>query len=60
MANFGARAVVEQAGSLEEMGRQGDFAVAGEGVRALRVLLEKFLPEMQGALRRVQEKQVLT
>jgi two-component system sensor histidine kinase/response regulator len=60
VANFGARAVVEQAGSLEEMGRQGDFAVAGEGVRALRVLLEKFLPEMQGALRRVQEKQVLT
>ncbi len=60
VANFGARAVVAQAQALEEMGRKSDLAHAGQGVLVLRASLEKFVPELQGALWRVKEKQVLT
>jgi hypothetical protein len=60
VANFGAKAVVERVRALEELGRQGDLGPAGQSVRELRVILEKFLPELQGALWRVREKQVLT
>jgi two-component system sensor histidine kinase/response regulator len=60
VANFGAKAVVERAKSLEEIGRRGDLASAGQGVQELRAILEQFLPELQGALWRAKEKQVLT
>jgi two-component system sensor histidine kinase/response regulator len=59
VANFGAKAVVEQAEALETMGKSGDLSSAADGSRALRALLNRFEPELRGALRRAAEQVVM-
>jgi Hpt domain len=56
VANFGARAVVEQAEALETMGKDGDLRSADEAAKALRTLIDQFVPELQAALGRAVAK----
>lgn len=58
VANFGAKALVEQAGALEMMGKDGDLASAVEGGCALRALMEAFEPELQTARKKAMEQVV--
>ena len=58
VANFGAKAVVEQAETLETMGKTGDFSSVADDSRSLRALLSRFEPELRGALRRATEQVV--
>jgi PAS domain S-box-containing protein len=60
VANFGAKPIVEQAKTLEEIGRSGDFAPAAEAACVLRSLMEKFVPELRAAVARAADKQVVT
>jgi two-component system sensor histidine kinase/response regulator len=59
VANFGAKAVVEQARALEMMGRNGNLSSAADGNAVLRVLTDKFVLELRAALSRAKEEQVL-
>jgi CheY-like chemotaxis protein len=59
VANFGAKAVVEQARALEMIGKNGDLSSADEGWRRLRALMAKLIPELQAALERATEEQVV-
>ena len=59
VANFGAKAVVEKAKALEMIGRSGDLSSAADGWRALRATMAKFVPELQAALVRATEEQVV-
>jgi len=58
VANFGAKALVEQAAALETMGKNGNFAGAQEGGAALRALMDEFEPELQAALKNAMEQVV--
>jgi CheY-like chemotaxis protein len=59
VANFGAEAVVEQAKALEMVGRGGDMTHAGEILQSLRSLIAALQPELEAALEKATEKQVL-
>ena len=59
VANFGAKAVVEQAEALETMGKDGKLSSAVEGGAALRALVSQFEPELQAALKRAMEQVVM-
>jgi CheY-like chemotaxis protein len=50
VANFGARAVVDQAKALEMMGKSGDLASADDAAQSLRALMDKLVPELHSAL----------
>ena len=58
VANFGALALVKQAGELEAMGKDGDLWSAVEGGCALRALMETFEPELQAARKKAMEQVV--
>jgi CheY-like chemotaxis protein len=51
VANFGARAVVDQAKELEMMGKSGDLASADDAAQSLRALMNKLVPELESALK---------
>lgn len=59
VANFGAKAVVEQAAALETMGKNGSFAFAVEGAAKLRALMVKFEPELRSALKTATKQVVM-
>ena len=60
VANFGARAVVDQAKELEMMGKSGDLEPANDAAQSLRALMQKLLPELESALEKATEKQAFT
>ena len=60
VANFGARAVVDQAKALEMMGKSGDLEPANDAAQSLRALMLKLLPELESALEKATEKQAFT
>jgi two-component system sensor histidine kinase/response regulator len=60
VANFGARAVVAQAKTLEMMGKDGDLASADDAAQSLRALMEKLVPELESALEKATETQAST
>jgi HPt (histidine-containing phosphotransfer) domain-containing protein len=49
VANFGARAVVDQAKELEMMGKSGDLASADDAAQSLRALMNKLVPQLEFA-----------
>ena len=49
VANFGAKAVVEQASTIETIGRSGDLAAAREAALVLRTLMDRFAPQLEAA-----------
>ena len=49
VANFGAKAVVEQARTIEMIGKSGDLADAREATLVLRTLMDRFAPELEAA-----------
>jgi two-component system sensor histidine kinase/response regulator len=51
VANFGARAVVDQAKALEMMGNSGDLASADDAAQSLRALMLKLVPQLESALK---------
>jgi len=51
VANFGARAVVDQAKELEMMGKSGDLASADDAAQSLRALMNKLVPQLESALK---------
>jgi HPt (histidine-containing phosphotransfer) domain-containing protein len=60
VANFGARAVVDQAKELEMMGKSGDLASADDAAQSLRALMEKLVPELESAVEKATEKGAFT
>ena len=56
VANFGAKAAVDQAKALEMMGKAGDLVSAAAATQSLRALMEKLVPELESALEKVTEK----
>ena len=58
VANFGAESVVEQAKTLEIMGKDGDLSGADEACQSLHALMKALLPELEAALGKATEKQV--
>jgi CheY-like chemotaxis protein len=59
VANFGAKALVEQSAALEKMGKNGNFSCAIEGGAALRALMDEFEPQLQAALKTAMEQVVM-
>jgi HPt (histidine-containing phosphotransfer) domain-containing protein len=57
VSNFGAQPVVEQAKTLELMGKKGDLAGADEARQSLHALIDALAPELEAAVRKVREKQ---
>ena len=57
VANFGAKAVVDQAKALEMMGKNGDLAPADDAAQSLRALMNVLVPELESALEKATEKQ---
>jgi len=57
VANFGAESVVEQAKTLEIMGKDGDLSGADEACQSLHALMKALLPELEAALGKATEKQ---
>jgi two-component system, sensor histidine kinase and response regulator len=60
VANFGARAVVDQATTLEMMGKSGDLESADDAAQSLRALMEKLVPELESAVEKATEKGAFT
>jgi two-component system sensor histidine kinase/response regulator len=56
VANFGAKAAVDQAKTLEMMGKAGDLVAAAAATQSLRALMEKLVPELESALVKATEK----
>jgi PAS domain S-box-containing protein len=56
VANFGAKAAVDQAKALEMMGKAGDLVSAAAATQSLRALMEKLVPELESALVKATEK----
>lgn len=49
VANFGAKAVVEQASTIETIGMSGDLADARQAALVLRTLMDRFAPQLEAA-----------
>ena len=49
VANFGAAAVVEQARTIEMIGKSGDLADAREATLVLWTLMDRFAPQLEAA-----------
>ena len=60
VSNFGARKIVEQAKTLEAIGRSGNLERAAPTAAALRSLMQTFAPELVAAAARAGDKQVFT
>jgi CheY-like chemotaxis protein len=56
VANFGAKAVVDQAKALEMMGKSGDLACADDAAQSLRALMNKLVPQLELALVKAADK----
>ncbi len=60
VANFGAKAIIEQTVTLETIGRSGDLAEAGGATHALQDLLAALALELRAAVSKVEDTQVYT
>ena len=56
VSNFGAKAVVEKAQTLEMMGKNGDLSGVEEPLLALRRFMEELAPELDAALDKATHK----
>ena len=52
VSNFGAKAIVEQTITIEDIGKIGDLAIAGEAALTLRTLMDRFVPQLEAAAER--------